>query len=248
MTEPEPLVEAQTKLRLQLESLIWPLVVLISGANTSFYSRKLPDAHSRLLSNIIRTASALSLLMRCNGEVVYYFPPTFKEEQFEPSRMWCLNIGDMRRNSPYELKKNDQGREYAKLRNAEDDGNRSEAIVRVVCFPGLVAYRQHGGARAVRLLRAEGRHNQHVPEDVRLMRRRTGDECSAEMGFRTRILGKSVVLLKWAKQRRMVREAGTSAARNRSEEEIREIEKSDGHEELWDMFREHSIGDYGPDV
>ena len=153
------------------------------------------------LAQIVDAAASLSREMRKSPDVVYYWPPTFKDEEFEPARMECLNLENMIRNSPYD-KRAVQGHDRAVVRPGQED--RNEAIVRVVCFPGLVAYRQYGGDLAMRELEEEKSRPDHAPPDVKSRRKildRHGQELTPDNGFRTRVICKSVVLLEWGKQR-----------------------------------------------
>ena len=139
-----------------------------------------------------------------------------------------MNIGDMISKSPFEKKVVD-GYERSVLKEPTED---SEAIVKIVSFPGLVVHRQGGGALAKRLLKEEEEANnaQHarVPPDVQRARRMAeGDKLTGDEGFRTRVLCKSVVHLIWGRQRLLTREAGTShrsssSARNLRVDRIRD--------------------------
>jgi hypothetical protein len=126
--------------------------------------------------------------------------------------MECINIVDMISNSPFEKRIVD-GYERSVLKEQTED---SEAIVKIVCWPGLVVHRQGGGELARRLLKEEEEANnsQHarLPPDVQRARRMAeGDKLTGDEGFRTRVLCKSVVHLVWGRQRLLTREAGTSA-------------------------------------
>jgi hypothetical protein len=147
---------------------------------------------------------------------VYYWPPTFKDEEFEPGRMECFNLKAMISESPYD-KKTVNGFERAVLRDGHE--HEGDAIVRVVAFPGLVAYRQHGGALAQQELEDEENQKrkrdgrEKLPPDVQRHRRMLASQeksLTGDEGFRTRVISKSVVLLQWGKQRLLTNEAGTS--------------------------------------
>ena len=165
------------------------------------------------LATIVDGAAHMSIIMRCQADTVYYWQPTFKDEEFEPKRMECFNLQDMLRDSPYDTK-TINGFERAVLRPGRED--ESEAIVRVVCFPGLVAYRQGGGKLAQKELADEKAITDRAPPDVRHHRKvqssRQGQkELDGSEGFRTKVICKSVVMLQWSKQRLLTKEAGTSA-------------------------------------
>lgn len=165
---------------------------------------------SLFLHSIVLHAGQLTRMMRLASDVVYYWPPTFKDEEFEPGRMEALNLTKMIEESPYEKKADANGRDRAILKEGKED--QSEAIVRVVCFPGLVAYRQFGGDLAKKEIAAEKRQDDHVPADVRAHRRRAGEEeLTEQQGIRSKVIRKSLVLLQWGQQRLLTKEAGTSS-------------------------------------
>jgi hypothetical protein len=90
--------------------------------------------------------------------------------------------------------------------------DKSEAIVRVVCFHGVVAYRQGGGRLAKEQLEEDKRGDGHVPPDVMRARERVGEApLTGHEGIRSKTICKSLVLLQWGKQRLLTKEAGTSA-------------------------------------
>lgn len=153
--------------------------------------------------------------------------------------MECINIADMISNSPFEKKIID-GHERSVLKQPTED---SEAIVKIVAFPGLVVHGQGGGALAKRLLHEEANDYQHTnaPPDVQRARRMAGgDKLTGNEGFRTRVICKSVVHLVWGKQRLLTREAGTSAhidaMRDGKEKKYEDDRK--GFVELYDYFLE----------
>ena len=192
----------------RLDTMLAPLLGQKKPANASERRKGLYD--------IVFFAGRLSRIMRQAPDVVYYWPPTFKDEEFEPSRMECLNLKNMILDSPYE-KKEVQGIERAVVREAHKGPN-TEAIVKVVCFPGLVAYRQYGGETGAKEIAAENnRGGIREPDDVRRARQyrvKNGVEQIPDPnahGFRSRVVCKSVVYLTWGKQRLLTREAGTSA-------------------------------------
>jgi hypothetical protein len=126
--------------------------------------------------------------------------------------MECLNIASMIKDSPYELKKQPNGQNRSVLKG---EAEKAEAIVRITAFPGLVAHRQGGGLFAKELISAEKRKEQaskfNLPPDVQRLRHMTADPpLTGNEGFRTRVICKSVVNLKWGQQRLLTKEAGTS--------------------------------------
>lgn len=166
---------------------------------------------------------------------------TVNAEEFDPERMECINIAAMISDSPYE-KKVVNGHEQSVLKGSPEN---SEAIVKVVAFPGLVVHRQGGGALAKRLLEEEeeARDYQHTkaPPDVtraRQMAMHGDDKLTGDEGFRTRVLCKSVVHLIWGRQRLLTKEAGTSAHLDamRDGQEKKYEDDRKGFIELYDYF------------
>lgn len=209
----QQLLKAKAKVALQLNMMLLPLWSITTAPRIGGVRRRRAPATDRPfplrpLAEIVSFAGDISRLIRQVQDVVYYWPPTFKDEEFEPARMECFNLRSMIEKSPYE-KKNMHGRVRAVLQPSE------EAIVRVVCFPGLVAYRKGGGELAERLLGEEGRaeSHRHEPPDVRRANARQAqhDGVTVHSGFRTKVICKAVVHLQWGKQRLLTKEAGTSA-------------------------------------
>ena len=236
------------KLTLQLERLLLPLWSQATNGNLSTWHT---SNKRRELAHIITLAAHLSRRMRTERDIVYYWPPTFKDEEFEPGRMECLNLRSMITESPYD-KKEIGGMDRAVLREGHE--NQSQAIVRVVCWPGLVAYRQHGGELAQQELaaeettRLEREGSVRIPADVQTHRKRLAidpktNTLTGNEGFRTRVLSKSVVLLQWGKQRLLTKEAGTSvhidAMKDPSGKGMKKYENDRvGCVELGDIYRE----------
>jgi hypothetical protein len=182
------------------------------------------------LFKIVVDAGQLSRDMRMCPDVIYHWPPTFKDgtyvhaipkrsltdmksEEFDPERMECMNITSMMQNSPYEIKKQPHGQPDRSVLKYPTEN--SEAIVRITVFPGVVAHRKGGGELAKRLLDEEHREEKtsgaHLPPDVKRSRDISrGPPLDGTEGFRTRVICKSVVHLQWGKQRLLTKEAGTS--------------------------------------
>lgn len=206
MTSLETAIE---KLTVQLWEMLQPFVLLEGGTNPADDSLVLKN-----LRTIISDAARLARAMRCMTDVVYYFPPTFKDEEFDPARMEALNLDSMIEHSPYKRKVHKGSRLVtAELENPQEEN--SEAIVQIVAFPGLVAYRQGGGSLAQTQLADERKRDgsDKLPKDVQLSRRSARDSpwtLTGNEGFRTRILCKGVVHLMWGRQRLLTKEAGTS--------------------------------------
>lgn len=226
-----------------LENLILPLWELGQKNLTSWRANGM---HHRLFK-IVAAASEASRTMRRARDVVYYWPPTLKDEEFEPARMECINLNEMIRESPYD-RQTVRGRERSILRKGRD--SQGQAIVRVVCFPGVQAFRQGGGELAKRQLANEsiGKDidDANAPPDVLDVRRkikdRYGEEYTGNEGFRTRVISKGVVLLQWGQQRLLTKEAGTSihidAVKSGNFDRYRK--DAEGHVELFKLFQERT--------
>lgn len=219
---------------MQLEKLLKPLAAL-QGNGQVPVSLDMPA-----LATIVSTAADLSRSMRLAGDVVYYWQPTFKDEEFEPARMEGHNLRYMIENIPYE-KREMHGRVRAALLPGSE--HKSEAIVRVVCFPGLVAYRQGGSDLGDQLLREdEARHvasSRNLPHDVRMVQDRQArhDGITRDSGFRSKVICKAIVHLHWGKQRLLTREAGTSAHLDAVRDHSNKYEEDRrGFKELFDIF------------
>lgn len=223
---------------MQLERLLLPLW---KQGSTSASWKMLQMR--RQLASIVEFAAHLSQTMRKDRDTVYYWPPTFKDEEFEPGRMECFNMSDMIRESPYD-RKTTKGFERAVLRPGHE--HEDAAIVRVVCFPGLVSYQQGGGDLAQQELDDENLREDNAPPDVQqhrklLARKRGPDALTGNEGFRTKVLCKAVVLLQWGQQRLLTKEAGTSAHLDATGSRSKKYEQDyEGFVELYDLFLEET--------
>ncbi|KAK3683168.1 hypothetical protein LTR37_020481 [Vermiconidia calcicola] len=238
---------AATYVALQLEQMLLPFWK--QGSTMAGWKN---SGKRQELINIVSGAGQLNRDMRSDSRVVYYWPPTFKDEEFEPGRMECFNLKAMIQGSPYD-KKTVNGMDRAILRPGREE--ESEAVVRVVCFPGLVAYRQHGGELAQRELGVEDerrRPEKVLPPDVLAQRKRLAssnrNELTGSEGFRTRVLCKSTVLLQWGKQRLLTKEAGTSrhldAMKDKSGKGMAKYDDDYfGFYELWNIYGDHVWGE-----
>ncbi|KJX98872.1 hypothetical protein TI39_contig385g00021 [Zymoseptoria brevis] len=187
---------------LALSKMLWPFWAIEC-------SKSLRNIIFLRLEEIVQTAGKLGRAMRSSPNVIYYWPPVFKDEEYEPSRMECLNLVHMIKSSPYK-RETVKGMIRPILKKGME--NKSEAIVRVVCFHGIVAYRQGGGKLAKRELAKDKEGDSHMPADVRRARERVGDgPLTGNEGIRSKTICKSLVLLQWGKQRLLTKEAGTSA-------------------------------------
>ncbi|KAK4503843.1 hypothetical protein PRZ48_004758 [Zasmidium cellare] len=229
----KPISEAGNIMTQRIEKMLAP-----------FYDGKTERLSGTLygkLAGIVDKAGSLSRLMRLVPDVVYYWTSTFKDEEFAPQHMECYNLHDMIRNSPYE-KKVVGGIERAVPREGASP-DQTEAIVKIVCFPGLVAYRKGGGALAQEQLANEENRPDNAPPDVKRARKvlkRNGEAYTGDEGFRSKTIVKNVVYLIWGKQRLLTREAGTSrhidAVRDGNME--RYTKDYDGFVELYDVAQD----------
>ncbi|KAF2170184.1 hypothetical protein M409DRAFT_19787 [Zasmidium cellare ATCC 36951] len=209
-----------------------------------FYDGKSKRLHATFperLHGIVRNAGELSRLMRLAPDVAYYWTSTFKDEEFAPGQMECYNLRDMILKSPYE-KKVVGGMERAVAREGASP-DQTEAIVKIVCFPGLDAYRQSGGSLAQEELSKERSRPDNAPPDVQAARKklkRNGDDYDGSEGFRSKTICKNVVYLIWGKQRLLTREAGTSrhidAVRNGNMDKY--TKDYEGFVELYDLAQD----------
>lgn len=169
---------------LQLRSLLQPIRDLNSKPTcTKGYTQK--------LYVIVDDATALNFAIRSTRDVIYHFPPVFKDEEFEPKRMHCENLPDMQRECPLENFDTDG----KKIPAPEPRGDPTDvALVRVVCSLGCVAYRKGGGDLAKELLAKEETEVDHsIPPELRsrnAKRKFYGREITEEDGVRSRTLSK----------------------------------------------------------
>lgn len=97
-------------------------------------------------------ASNVNWWIRHSGDTVYYFQPVFKDEDFDPHYMTCLNLRAMQDNCPYPME--DENGDEVEAKDSRGDPT-DAALVRIVCSYGCVAYRQGGGDLGKQLLEAE---------------------------------------------------------------------------------------------
>ena len=225
------------RVTIQLERLLLPLWMQGDSETKWKTSQK-----KEQLATIVETAANLSLAMRKDRSTLYYWPPTFKDEEFELERMECLHMLDLMEKSPYEGKKTPEGYDRAVVRPGLE--HQRHAIVRIVCWPGLVSYQQGGGDLAQEELGNENRNDKRAPPDVqqqqKLLAKQRGDgTLTGHEGFRTKVLCKAVVLLQWGRQRLLTKEAGTSAHLEAKKTGDRKYDKDvEGFVELYDLFEE----------
>lgn len=185
--------EAAVRIALQLEWMLQPLLQLNPLPI-------LPDRETVLstfaagLLPAVKGAAVLNGFIRQYGAAVYFFQPAFKDDEFDPDEMECLNLPEMQHTCPYP-----DGDKPA----ANPNGDKMhKSLVRVVGSDGLVAYRKGGGVAADVFLKAEEAAKQtEAAAAKRPLRRPMPDErvYTAEDGVRTRILSKAEVALYWGK-------------------------------------------------
>jgi hypothetical protein len=196
---------AAVGISIALRKLLTPL---LPQPRSSDQFPKMPNGLSSELFKIVFDAGQLSREIRMCPDVIYHWPPTFKDgmyvhatsktsltkmesEEFGPERMECLNITSMMQNSPYEIKKQPHGqRDRSVLKYPTEN---SEAIARITAFPGVVAHRKGGGQLAKKLLdeeqRAEKTSGAHLLPDVKRSRDISrGPPLDGTEGFRTRVI------------------------------------------------------------
>lgn len=194
-----------------------------------------PSHFTHLLS-IVELATDLHLDMRRQPDVVYYPQPIFKDEEFDPSRMSCANLRPTQEDCPL-INYDENGHE---IPSGNPKGDSSDiALVRVVLFQGLVAYRKGGGALAEEMLERE-RWARHVVPLVKDQRWEDGRKAAAKRpvrdvgvgdGFRSKVLAKGIVALGWGKQRRLwdrrKGEVGEREDEESQEQEEGQVQKKD---------------------
>ncbi|KAL2350005.1 hypothetical protein BJ546DRAFT_1084974 [Cryomyces antarcticus] len=208
-TPPNFTAAAET-LTLQLYTLLLPLLALdpayeplpspstsclrawLTFAQGPATTTELSAHHMRLraLHAVVRTTAHLSLRMRRQADVVFYFAPTCKDEAWSNERMECFNAKDMDR-----------------LHSSKEA--RDGPLVRVVCWAGVAAYRRGGGEIAVRELREQQEKEEESSAQGVLAHadRKRKRQPNPQMGFRTKTLTKSVVACRWGRQRKFGGEA-----------------------------------------
>jgi len=161
----KPTTASFLRLTVQLTTLLAPIKALdylhVDDTN--------PDAHdpayTAQLMHLVGLAQQLNHAIRRNGDVVYYFEPVYKDEEFEPSSMKCHNLASMQAECPLWVLGADGGE---RLPNDPLGDETDVALVRVVCSPGCVAYRKGGGDLGKRLLREDAtRPDYSVPPELR---------------------------------------------------------------------------------
>ncbi|KAF2215584.1 hypothetical protein CERZMDRAFT_93988 [Cercospora zeae-maydis SCOH1-5] len=226
----EVLAQGVSRIKHQLVKMLAPFWTGKDESDRSVHGMGTKDVNA--LGDIIKLAASIAHLIRRAPDVVYYWAPTFKDEEFEPASMEALNLATMIRTSPYDKVTDNKGYQRAVLREQNEN---FEAIVRVIVFPAIVAYRQYGGSLAAAEIKVEKEGNKRLPPDVR---DRRGQPVTPQQGFRSRLISKSVVHLQWGKQMLLTKEAGTAAHLDavRDGQTGKYSQDSAGHVELHQLY------------
>jgi len=161
----KPTTASFLRLTAQLTKLLAPIKALdylhVDDTNPAAHD----PAYAAKLMHLVGLAQRLNHAIRKQGDVVYYFEPVYKDEEFEPSSMKCHNLPSMQTDCPLWVLGAD-GRE--RLPNDPLGDETDRALVRVVCSPGCVAYRKGGGDLGKRLLHEDAtRPDYSVPPELR---------------------------------------------------------------------------------
>ncbi|KAK4943318.1 hypothetical protein LTR28_008491 [Elasticomyces elasticus] len=186
-------LKAVVQMRAKILILLNPILHLQSPKGVATSSR----GHEALvaeLHDIVEKAASLARQMREQGDVIFHFPPVFKDESFQPKRMMCFNVETMRSTCPYPT----YDKKGVKVEAANDRGDPSaEALVKVLCSSGCVSYRRGGGQFAKDLLATEQNARAKGKEPHPNRRRPEGEVDDVDMGFREKVLSKGEVCLRW---------------------------------------------------
>jgi hypothetical protein len=127
------------------------------------------------LFQIVAHAGIISVLMRQEGDAVYYWVPTLKDDRYDSDTMECFNWQTM-------LHSNPKGEKFQRLKGKSDAEKIREkgdiGLVRVNCMNGCTVYRRGGWV--------------DQPE-------------YKDMGIRSRNLTQNWVLCRWGRQRQWTR-------------------------------------------
>ncbi|GAB7353241.1 hypothetical protein MBLNU459_g3754t3 [Dothideomycetes sp. NU459] len=185
------------RLTIQLEAMLLPVLELSPAIKLVAPATLVLGPFARDLVPIIKGAADLNGFIRENGAAVYFFQPVYKENEFEPDRMECMNVQDMQNccllDAPG-MQANDPNRDSS-----------HKALVRVISSLNCVAYRKGGGFMAEALLEKEKLARKAVPHTIEeLVRMPAGQalreaqrKVTADDGIRTRVLTKAGVTLYW---------------------------------------------------
>ncbi|KAH9863772.1 hypothetical protein J1614_009704 [Plenodomus biglobosus] len=131
-----------------IQALWTHLKPLYKFCSTHTDTAPIPPALFAKLHNIVTHAGLLSLLMQLDKHTVYHFEPLFKEDNYNPQRMECMNRAEMAQQNPHTAldKVNEAERERrAALSEAEKlRAKGDDALTQITIMNGLVAYRLGG--------------------------------------------------------------------------------------------------------
>lgn len=174
-----------TRLTIQLEKLLHPIRELHHNVNLQCGN------YGKSLQAIVAEAVYINQIIRMNGNVVYFFQPVFKDEEFDPSRMECQNLRAIQATCPMETL--DDNNQVIPGDNPHGDPT-DIALVRIVCSNGCVAWRKGGGSYGERLLAEEAETPDHsLPPELQGVRPRNefyGRVITNDDGLRTKVVAK----------------------------------------------------------
>lgn len=179
------------RITMQIERLLRPIreldYKLISTGKPT--QEQIPYATD--LGRITRAAVAANTVLRENGNVVYYFQPVFKDEEFEPERMECQNLLETRAKCPYPGV-DTKGKEVPA--NDPRGDPTDQCLVRIVCSYGCVAHRKGGGDLGKQMLEdEEDQPDLSLPPEARPKKGAKefyGRVITHEDGFRTKTVAR----------------------------------------------------------
>ncbi|KAL1304529.1 hypothetical protein AAFC00_003512 [Neodothiora populina] len=191
------------RLTAQLETILNP----IRDLDDTVRIARIDAAYIEGLRSILLHAVRINNYMRKLDDVLYYFQPIFKDEEFDPNEMECENLRDMQLDCPLDdpteaavaAAMGKQPRRTKKIRGDPTD----RVLVRVICSPGCIAYRKGGGDLAKYILQQERLHqDQFLPPELRSRFAREkvyGRVITEEDGLRSRRLTRATAAFRWGK-------------------------------------------------
>lgn len=174
-----------TRLTIQLEKLLHPIRELHHNIDLQCGN------YTKGLQAIVAEAVYINQMIRMNGNVVYFFQPVFKDEEFDPFRMECQNLRAIQSTCPMEILDDDN----QVIPGVDPHGDPTDiALVRIVCSNGCVAWRKGGGSYGERLLADEAETPDHsLPPELQGVRPRNefyGRVITKDDGLRTKVVAK----------------------------------------------------------
>lgn len=196
---------AQQKVAVQILYLILPLYKPRGAAGLNgFITRIFPE-----LLAIVDQATFINHSLRCDGDTMWQWTDIWKDTRFDPQTTECVNLTQV-----FEQSRSDDG-----TRARRD----AEAIVRVVVFPGLVAWRRRFDEMKTSI-------------DAPVVKYDAGDKHKRIM--------KNVALVEWAKQRLLTKYAGTAYHQKTVASGDMGVFENDGKGavDLWDLLQQWKQG------